>query len=227
LEQQHVPLDSERLDFGRRHIAHLCVDMQRMFADETEWQTPWMKRVLPKTVALAESHLAETVFTRFIPPRTASDAPGSWYGYFSRWSSFTLKEIDPVLLDLVAPLDVLAERTVTVDKPGFSPFHRTELDAMLRERGIDTLVVTGGETDVCVLAAVLHAVDLGYAVALPADALCSSADETHDALMTLYSKRFAQQICVSDTETIIAAWKRADEARDPTARNPPPRRAIR
>ena len=26
---------------------HLCVDMQNIFAEDTPWQTPWMKRVLP------------------------------------------------------------------------------------------------------------------------------------------------------------------------------------
>jgi nicotinamidase-related amidase len=53
---------------------------------------------------------------------------------------------------------------------------------------------TGAETDVCVLAIILDAVDLGYRVVLAIDALCSSSDATHDALMTLYRTRFSQQI---------------------------------
>lgn len=47
--------------------------------------------------------------------------------------------------------------------------------------GIDTVIITGGETDVCVLATMLGAVDWGVRVILVQDALCSSADETHDA----------------------------------------------
>ena len=27
---------------------HICVDMQRMFAEDTEWKMPWLERVLPK-----------------------------------------------------------------------------------------------------------------------------------------------------------------------------------
>jgi hypothetical protein len=50
---------------------HLCVDMQRMFAEPTEWHTPWMERVLPNVVAVVELDPARTVFTRFIPPRSA------------------------------------------------------------------------------------------------------------------------------------------------------------
>jgi len=77
---------------------------------------------------------------------------------------------------------------------------------LLRKRGIGSLVITGAETDVCVLAAMLDAVDLGYRVVLASDALCSSSDETHDALMTLYRERFSQQIETVETATILAAW---------------------
>jgi nicotinamidase-related amidase len=77
---------------------------------------------------------------------------------------------------------------------------------LLRDRGIRTLVITGAETDVCVLAAVLDTVDLGYRVVLASDALCSSSDETRDALMTLYRERFSQQIETVETATILAAW---------------------
>ena len=76
----------------------------------------------------------------------------------------------------------------------------------MRDRGVESLVITGAETDVCVLAAVLDAVDLGYRVVLAADALCSSSDETHDALMTLYRERFSEQIETAETASILAAW---------------------
>ena len=73
-------------------------------------------------------------------------------------------------------------------------------------RRADALIITGTETDVCVLAAVLDAVDLGYRVILPTDAVCSSSDATHDALMTLYCERFSEQIETAETEAILALW---------------------
>jgi nicotinamidase-related amidase len=64
----------------------------------------------------------------------------------------------------------------------------------LQSRDADGLIVTGSETDVCVLATVLGAVDLGYRVIVVRDAVCSSSDDGHDALMTLYHQRYTQQI---------------------------------
>ena len=77
---------------------------------------------------------------------------------------------------------------------------------LLRERHTDALIITGAETDVCVLAAVLGAIDFGYRVVLVTDAICSSSDETHDALLTLYHQRFAQQIETVDIETLLRHW---------------------
>jgi nicotinamidase-related amidase len=68
--------------------------------------------------------------------------------------------------------------------------------------------VTGSETDVCVLATVLGAVDLGYRVIVVRDAVCSSSDAGHDALMTLYHQRYTEQIEVTDAATIIERWER-------------------
>jgi nicotinamidase-related amidase len=76
----------------------------------------------------------------------------------------------------------------------------------LQAREADGLIVTGSETDVCVLATVLGAVDLGYRVVLVRDAVCSSSDEGHDALMEIYHRRYTEQIEVADANTIMARW---------------------
>lgn len=56
------------------------------------------------------------------------------------------------------------------------------------------MLVSGGETDVCVLATVLGAVDAGFRVIVATDALCSSVDETHDAIIGFYHERLSTQI---------------------------------
>jgi nicotinamidase-related amidase len=186
--------------------AHICVDMQNIFAEETPWHTPWMARVLPVVTRIAERHPSRTIFTRFIPPCRPDQMPGSWQRYYERWRELTLERIDPWLIDLVPPLATLAPPAEVIDKRVYSPFSEPQLSDLLRRRRVDSLLITGAETDVCVLAAVLDAVDLGYRVVLATDALCSSSDATHDALLALYRNRFSQQIETASSEAILACW---------------------
>jgi len=77
---------SRPLPFGPldRRTTHLCIDMQNLFAEHTPWHTPWMKRVLPAVVEIAERHREQTIFTRFIPARHRDELPGSWRRYYRR-----------------------------------------------------------------------------------------------------------------------------------------------
>ena len=68
------------------------------------------------------------------------------------------------------------------------------LHARLRAAGVDALLVSGAETEVCVLASVMGAIDLGYRVIIVADAICSGADLTHDAMIDIYESRFGMQV---------------------------------
>ena len=198
----------ERLRFGHLtdRTLHLCIDMQNLFAEETPWHTPWMARVLPIVTRIAKHYPARTIFTRFIPPERPDSMPGSWQRYYERWRDLTLERIDPRLIELIPDLAAFAPPAEVIDKRLYSPFSEPQLRDRLRQRNIESLVITGAETDVCVLAAVLGAVDLGYGVILATDALCSSSDATHDALLTLYRNRFSQQIETATSETILACW---------------------
>ncbi|MBV8889757.1 MAG: cysteine hydrolase [Alphaproteobacteria bacterium] len=201
-------MDTSPLPFGplTERTIHLCIDMQNLFAEETPWHTPWMKRVLPVVQRLAERFPERTVFTRFIPARHPDELPGSWGRYYRRWADLTLERLEPRLIELVPALARLVPPAAVVDKRLYSPFSEPELPRLLQKRNADALVVTGTETDVCVLAAVLGAVDHGYRVVLATDALCSSSDETHDALLALYHNRFGQQIEAANSDEILACW---------------------
>jgi nicotinamidase-related amidase len=171
---------------------HLCVDMQRIFSAEGPWPTPWMDRVLPVTVELARRYPERTVFTRFIPPERPDQMPGMWQRYYARWRLATRECLDLSLLELMPPLAALCPPAIVIDKTRYSAFAEPTLLAHLREREAGALIVSGSETDVCVLATVLDAVDLGYRVILVRDAVCSSSDEGHDMLMRLYHARFTE-----------------------------------
>jgi nicotinamidase-related amidase len=186
---------------------HLCVDMQRMFAEPTDWQTPWMPRVLPQVRRLAEAHPEQTVFTRFLPADRPGEGRGTWATYSKRWASMTRENLAAEMIDLVPDLARLVPPAEVVDKTVYSPWLDTDLDARLRARGVDTLIVTGAETDVCVLAAVLGGVDLGYRIVLATDGLCSSCDEAHDALLLMYRMRYGHQVETMTTAEILDRWR--------------------
>jgi nicotinamidase-related amidase len=186
---------------------HLSIDMQNIFASGGVWETPWMERVLPLIVEIAGRHSARTVFTRFITPLHPEDRPGRWRRYFSRWQCATRAELPSSELDLVPALQRFVPPARVIDKPAYSAFFESPLASFLAERGVGTLVITGSETDVCVLATVLDAVDLGFRVVIVEDALCSSSDAGHDALMTLYRNRFSEQIELIKAEALPGFWR--------------------
>jgi nicotinamidase-related amidase len=187
------------------NCVHLCVDMQNLFVN-TDWHTPWMERVLPVVERIARHKPDRTIFTRFIPAERPGQGEGTWRRYWERWSSMTVEALGPDGVDLLPPLKALVPPAEVVDKRVYSPWVEPGLHEKLRARGVDTLIITGAETDVCVLGAVLGAVDLGYRVVVPTDALCSSSDKTHDALVTLYRERYGQQVEAVPSEEVLRNW---------------------
>ncbi len=105
------------------------------------------------------------------------------------------------------PLAALCPSATIIDKTRYSAFAEPGLITHLQRREVDTLIVLGSETDVCVLATVLDAVDVGYRVIVVRDAICSSSDEGHEMLMRLYHTRYTEQIETADAETILGRWE--------------------
>ena len=86
-------------------------------------------------------------------------------------SEFAREVLDPRLLELMPPLAALCPPATVIDKTRYSAFAELGLIEHLRQREADALVVSGSETDVCVLATVLDAVDIGYRVIVVRDAV--------------------------------------------------------
>ena len=162
--------------------------------------------MLPKVVRLCEAQSSRTIFSRFIPPQRSDDASGAWRRYYRNWEQMTLSRLDPGKIELVDELQIFVPQAAVLDKRTYSPWYGTELLPSLRSRQIDTIVVSGGETDVCVLATVLGAIDVGFRVIVATDALCSSVNETHDAIIDFYHERLSEQIEAAEVDEITDAW---------------------
>lgn len=79
--------------------------------------------------------------------------------------------------DLIDEMDLAAGETV-IDKPGYSAFHQTDLDQILRRTAVHTVIVCGVTTEVCVHSSVRAATDLGYACITVSDA-CAASESHH------------------------------------------------
>ena len=187
--------------------AHLCIDMQNIFARGGVWETPWMERVLPVISEICERYRERTVFTRFVTPERPEDRRGQWQVYFSKWQRATRGDLAPDALDLVPELARYTPPALLVDKPAYSAFFGSRLGHLLVERHVGTVIVSGAETDVCVLSTALSAIDLGFRVIIVQDALCSSSDTGHDALMTMYRTRFDAQIELITAAELFDIWR--------------------
>ena len=165
-----------------------------------------MMRVLPNIISAVELSPSRTLFTRFIPPASPDEALGRWRKYYQAWEAATLRKLPPSQIELIDELQKFLPPAAQLDKSRYSAFAGSSLHNQLRAKNVGTIIVSGVETDVCVLSTVLSAVDIGYRVVVLQDALCSSSDEGHDALMNIYRKRYSCQIEVIDYRKLTDLW---------------------
>ena len=185
---------------------HVVIDMQRLFAEPTAWHTPALAGIVAAVARLSAARASATLFARFIPADSATAAPGRWGRFYERWGSVTAEHLDPALLDLVAPLQALARDAAVFTKAGYSIFGAPAFLERLRARPVDTLVLTGVETDSCVLASLFDAVDRGYRVVVPRDAVASGSEAAHDAVLAQLLPRMAEQVDVTTVDELLRQW---------------------
>jgi nicotinamidase-related amidase len=94
-----------------------------------------------------------------------------------------------------------------ISKYRWSAFHQTYLDLALRTRGIDTIIISGGSTDVGVTSTLYSGRDLDYNMIVVSDACGTSHDQrAHDTLMELIFPRMAR---VRTTDQVIDMIQKA------------------
>ncbi|MCB5180656.1 cysteine hydrolase [Streptomyces antimicrobicus] len=104
---------------------------------------------------------------------------------------------------VAAPIEVAATDLVVRRLHGLSPLAGTDLDALLRNLGCRTLVVTGVSANVAVPNTVFDAVNLGYRVVLPTDAV---AGVPADYTPLIIRNSLALVATLTTTDELLKAW---------------------
>jgi len=106
--------------------------------------------------------------------------------------------------DIIPELYPVAGETV-IDKPGKGAFYATQLGALLTKHGIDTLLVCGVTTEVCVNTTVREANDRGYRCVVLADGCASYFPEFHEMGLKMIKAQGGIFGWVSDSAAVLQA----------------------
>lgn len=98
------------------------------------------------------------------------------------------------------------DETVT-SKKRLSAFYPSDLDFLLRQQGITTIVLTGMMTDCCVLSTAFEASNMNYRVITVNDLVAGTNDELEDAALKIMSLNTG---LVMDAADLLEAWSGGD-----------------
>ena len=100
-----------------------------------------------------------------------------------------------------------------IDKPGKGAFYQTDLELMLKNRGIDTLFVCGVTTEVCVNTTVREANDRGFRCIVLSDCCASYFPKFHEAGLAMIKAQGGIFGSVAGSKSLLASLARAAGSR--------------
>ena len=224
-----LPPDLKKVLAGRRDrlevfdsispvkTALLAIDMQRAWTDpEGPWYFPEARAVIPQINQLAGA--VRDGGGRVVWVQHVTGLPGTsdyWASYLDHFVSETQREGALAAIqegspfrDLDGALDVQTA-DMTVAKKRYSAMIRTSsnLEWMLREQEINTVIVTGVQTNMCVESTARDAMMLDFKVFLPHDASGARTPEDHLAGLRTTGQVFAD---IRPVEGLIELIDEAD-----------------
>lgn len=87
---------------------------------------------------------------------------------------------------------------IVVTKHRYSAFHGTDLDLILRGRGVRTVVLTGVSTHVCVETTAREAFVRDYYTVVVSDGTAAYSQEEHEAALKIIDRFFGEVVSIAD-----------------------------
>jgi ureidoacrylate peracid hydrolase len=179
-----------------RQTALLVVDMQNAWLRRgAAWEQPAARTIVPNVNRLARSTRTAGGLIVWIQATHAREGKDYWATFFDNFThpenrvegSLAITDGHPDHA-LYPELEV-APQDLIVHKLRFSPFIRgsSEIECILRSRGIDTVIVCGTRTNVCCETTARDAMMLDFKVFMVSDATAAASEREHIAgLMTVF-----------------------------------------
>jgi nicotinamidase-related amidase len=198
-----------------RRPALLIVDMQNDFVRVgAPLEVPDARASLPahrRLIAAARRRGLPVIYTKFLSrprydllwewsPECRPPTRCCWKGHLRRYED-SARELDCTdVVDEIYP----EPADPIVEKYGYGAFHDTGLAQLLRERGIEALLVTGTVTQICVEETAREAFHHGFRTTLVADAVSSFAPDLHAATLRNFAMKFGW---VEDSAALLSHWE--------------------
>ncbi|MXO72187.1 cysteine hydrolase family protein [Alteraurantiacibacter buctensis] len=191
--------------------AHVIVDLQNGFMQVGAPVEVPMARHIVDEVNLVSRAVREAGGTNiFLRYTTPPDWENQWTVFWERMGPAAAGHREAFtpghpMHDLWAGLDVRPDDLV-VDKHRFSGFFpgTSTLPDVLRDRGINTLIISGTLTNCCCESTARDAMQAGYRVIMAADANAALTDEEHGATLHILAFVFADLLSAKE---IAALWQ--------------------
>ena len=179
--------------------ALVVIDLTRGFTEPEFDAGADLGDVVGATARLVEAARAQghpVIFTRIVySPAEVRPGAIAWLTKAAGMRAM-LEGSEAIVLDPRLPVDVATD--VVVDKKGASAFHGTSLATLLRSTGCDTVVLTGATTSGCIRASAVDAVQDGFSVLVPREAVGDRAQGPHEANLFDIQAKYGDVIDLDD-----------------------------
>jgi nicotinamidase-related amidase len=195
--------DAQEIDRGEhwRKSALIIVDMQNDFVRVgAPLEVPDARKTIQSNQALIQAFRKRNlpvVYTKFVShphyyilwdwsPQCAPPTKCCWKEHERAYSDIGGRRQCTDIIDELQPL----QQDIIVEKYGYGAFHDTSLEKVIRSRGLNSVVITGTVTQICVEETAREAFHHGLRTTVVEDAVSSFAPDLHAATLKNFAMKF-------------------------------------